>query len=151
MSSISFSSLGSPYSSRQNNAANRKNDFQALASALNSGDLSGAQNAFAALQKDLPPGQQAGATGGQNDNSKNNPVATDFQNLSQALSSGDLSSAQSAFAKLQQDMQAMQGGHRGHHHHHGGGAIAPQPQPQPDNTSTGASSSSGDAAINVQI
>ena len=97
----------------------RRQDFEALAQALGSGDLSGAQSAFAALQQDLKnvgqsqSGQQAGASG-------QDKFQTALQALSQALSSGDLSAAQSAFASLQQA--------RGHHHRHAhtdGGTSAP--------------------------
>lgn len=124
--STSVSSVGTGYqtyqSSWQTNRQKGQQDFQALATALNSNDLSGAQTAFAALQKDVP-GLSGSQQNSQTGNS-NNPLTSDFQNLSQALSSGDLSSAQSAFAKLQQDLQTLVGGHRHRHHHGGGGGIA---------------------------
>jgi len=112
----------------------RKQDFAALASALQSGDLAGAQKAFATLQQDkLAIGQ---AQGGQGNNSSavsqsSQGGATSMQDLmnqlKQALSSGDLQGAQQAFASLQQNMQANRG--HGHHHHHGGGS-------QPSSSST---------------
>jgi hypothetical protein len=40
-----------------------------------------------------------------------------FEQLSQALQSGDMSAAQQAFATLQQDMQSVQIGHQHHHHY----------------------------------
>ena len=91
-------------------------DFKQLASALKSGDLSGAQKAYSALQQLLPDQSQGG-----------NPVSTDFAALGKALQSGDLSTAQSAFSQLQNDLQsASQSGGansltqamKGHHHHH---------------------------------
>ena len=49
---------------------------------------------------------------------RNPKLAQDFNNLGQALQSGDLAGAQQAFATLQQDIQASR---RGHGHHLGGG------------------------------
>ena len=97
----------------------RRQDFEALAQALSSGNLSGAQSAFSALQQDsknvgqAQSGQQTGA-GGQD------RFQTALQALGQALSSGDLAAAQKAFASLQQA--------HGHHHRHAqtdGGTGAP--------------------------
>ena len=102
----------------------RQQDFQSLAQALSAGDLSGAQTAFAALQQDLknagpaPAVQQTGSI-----QTSQNSVTTALQALGQALNSGDLSSAQKAFAQLQQDIQQAAQGHR--HHHHQAGASAP--------------------------
>jgi hypothetical protein len=45
-------------------------------------------------------------------------VRADIDALGQALQAGDLTAAQSAFARLQQDLQAMRGGHHHHRHHH---------------------------------
>jgi hypothetical protein len=110
-----------------------KQDFAALGSALQSGDLAGAQKAFAALQQDKSTISQArGGQGSDSDGSSSTVSQTaqssqsgtssvqDLMNqLKQALGSGDLQGAQQAFASLQQNMQAS----RGHgHHHHGGGS-----------------------------
>ncbi len=116
----------------------RKQDFSALSSALQSGDLAGAQKAFSALQQDTQALRQSrsgqGADqDGDNDGSKTSQASqasqasqngkTSMQDLmnqlKQALSSGDLQGAQQAFATLQQNRQA-----NGHHHHHHGGAGA---------------------------
>ncbi len=109
----------------QSNFKQRQQDFQNLASALQSGDLTGAQNAFAALQK-LQQGRQT-QSGPQGDSSTN-PIRTDITALGKALQSGNISDAQTAFATLQKDFQSLQqgqggqpvGGHHHHHHHHGG-------------------------------
>ena len=86
-----------------------------MSSALQSGNLSGAQSTFALLQQDAP---QLAA---QSQNAQTaNPRAQAMAALGSALKSGDLSKAQQAFASLQ---QAMQGGH--HHHHRVGGADDP--------------------------
>ena len=104
-----------------------KQDFKQLASSLQSGDLTGAQQAYSALQQL----QQSNQAGGQSSNaqqasSTNNPIQNDFAALGSALQSGDLSGAQSAFSQLQTDMKAaasnsssgaVQSAHHGHHHH----------------------------------
>ena len=99
----------------------RASDFKTLAQSLQSGDLSGAQSAFASLQQ-LAGAQSASTQASTTASSSTNPIASDFASLGQALGSGDLSSAQQAFAKLQQDMQGV---HGGHHHHHGHGTAQP--------------------------
>ncbi len=93
--------------------------FQQLAKSLQSGDLAGAQQAFATLQQDAPKG--AAGKG---------PLSTDIAGLGQALQSGDLAGAQKAFATLQQDAQKVGAG-RGHHHHHHHGAQGTQPESTP--------------------
>jgi hypothetical protein len=106
-----YNSFGSTQGPSNNGAAS----FKALATALQNGDLSGAQTAFAALQKNRPQ-RPASAQ----DKEGTNPVEQDFNTLQTALQKGDLSAAQQAFSSIQQDFQKM-GGARGHHHHHGGG------------------------------
>ena len=99
-------------------------DFQALAKALSSGDLTAAKTAFATMQTDMKnrPDKKndgdgddkgAGTTSatGSSSSSSTNPM----QALASALQSGDLSGAQSALAQ-------MQSGKGHHHHHHGGGS-----------------------------
>ena len=133
------------------------NELVYVAQALASGDLSGAQSAFAALQQLA----QAGANGGSGStpsvaaaattaptgpSGSGSPLASDWAALSSALSSNNLSAAQTAFAQLQADFRsqmastAASGGvgtlnvagssgvggsgaadrahHGGHHHHH---------------------------------
>ena len=86
-------------------------DFQTLGQALQSGDLSGAQKAFAQLQQDMQAVQgnhhrrRHHKVSANEQGSGQNTLATDFQALGQALQSGDLSGAQKAFAQLQQDFQ----------------------------------------------
>jgi len=94
----------------QNNNNPIANAFNALAQDLQNGNLSGAQQDFANLQQAAQQQQQQGGQvhhhhhhhgGGQ----QNSQIAQAFQSLGQALQSGDLSGAQSAFATLQQDLQ----------------------------------------------
>ncbi len=96
MTNISATSQTTPQISFQQ----IKNDWQSLEKSLQSGDLTGAQKAFANLQH----GQQSMGPppGGEND-----MIKSDFDALSSALSSGDIDAAQDAFTKLQADMQAM--------------------------------------------
>src|SRR5664280_393361 len=81
----------------QSSFKKQSQDFKALQSALQSGDLTSAQQAFASLQKDRPNSTQAAATTS-NASGQNSPLANDFQALQTALQTGDISSAQSAFA-----------------------------------------------------
>jgi len=123
-------------------------DFSALGTALNSGSLAGAQDAVAKLQQDAQAYQQdhhkfgdlqhakdvyqsmqqnsTSGTSSSNSAASGNSLDTDLTALGQALQSGSMSSAQDAFAKLQQDLQSTQQG-QGHHHHHHGAAAAQNP------------------------
>ena len=95
-----------------------RKDFRALGAALQSGDITAAQSAFATLQKDMPQRPDGASKSG------TDPMAQ----LGQALSSGDLSAAQSAFTQVQQ-------AHKGHHGHHGHGKAEPA-QPDPSTQAT---------------
>ena len=92
---------------------------ESLELALQSGNLTAAQNAFASFEQSYTSsnGQQSSSQ-----SSQSSPVSNDIQSLSSALSSGNLTSAQQAFQQLQKDMQTQQAS--GHHHHHGGGGGA---------------------------
>jgi len=81
---------------------------------LQTGDVQGAQQAFANLQQLL----SNSSAGNQTQNGQENSFATDMNALSKALSGkGNLSDAQAAYEKLQKDMQAVQGHHHHRHHH----------------------------------
>jgi len=109
----------------QNTVQQRRQDFSQLAQALQSGDLAGAQTAYANLQS-LQQNSQTGSN--PTSGASGNPLQNDFAALGQALASGNLSQAQSDFAQLQSDFKsALQNAagslgigaaHRGHHHHH---------------------------------
>jgi hypothetical protein len=89
----------------------QKSSFSQLSSALTSGDLGAAKQAFATL-------------------SAKNPAASDpnspMGKLGAALQSGNMSAAQQAFSTMQtsaaSQTSAAQGA--GHHHHHHGGMSA---------------------------
>jgi hypothetical protein len=99
-------------------------DIKSLANALQSNDLSGAQNAFASLLQLLSTASSSAnsqkqsttvsASGSSNGTSS---ITNDLSTLGQAIQSGNLTSAQNDFSKLMQDMQAIGGGHHHHHHH----------------------------------
>ena len=125
-------------------------DFRALQNALQSGDLSSAQQAFASLQKDLQPAAGAAGSSSASPWSQNNPLGKDFQALQSALQSGDLSGAQSAFASVKQDLQSA-GAARGHHHHHHKSSSAARSGTQTsDSTSTSAVSATTGSLLNIQ-
>ena len=120
----------------------RAQDFNALQSALQSGDLSGAQQAFAAFQKDMPASAQAAQTAQTNSASTpNSQGAKDFQALQSALGSGDLSGAQQAFASLQKDLQSA--GSTGRRHHHHGDSASNATQSAQGSSSSSQKSSQG--------
>jgi len=88
---------------QQNPFQKIQQDFKQLASDLQSGDLSGAQSAYASIEQLLPANQSSsGSATGSNGSSA---IQSDFASLGQALQSGDLSGAQSAFSQLQSDLQ----------------------------------------------
>jgi hypothetical protein len=74
---------GSPFAKAQQ-------DFQDLGKALQSGNLSEAQKAFARLQEDAP------SQGGQN------PLSSKIDSLGKALDSGDLKGAQEAYSQIEE-------------------------------------------------
>jgi hypothetical protein len=88
---------------QQNPFQKIQQDFKQLASDLQSGDLSGAQSAYASIEQLLPANQSSsGSATGSNGSSA---IQSDIASLGQALQSGDLSGAQSAFSQLQSDLQ----------------------------------------------
>lgn len=101
----------------------RRQNFEALAQALQSNDLTAAKQAYTALAQSIPSGADQ----------PNNP----FAQIGQALQSNDLASAQNAFA-------ALQARHK-HHHHHG--------NPQPDASPTGSpqTSTASDTSNKIDI
>jgi len=90
-------------------------DLNAVGQALQSGSLSDAQAAYGKLQQDMQSVQghhhhhhhNASSTSQSTDQ---NTVSADFQTLAQALQSGNLNGAQTAFAQLQQDFQTFNPG-----------------------------------------
>ena len=87
-------------------------DFQSIGAALQSGNLTSAQTALAAIQKDFQAVTQSAATTSSGTAAATQPFGTntqantDFQTLTNSLKSGDLTGAQKAFASLQTDLKA---------------------------------------------
>ena len=98
----------------------RQQSFQNLMSALQSGNLSAAQSAYATLTGGSASSSTAtaatstatSATGTASASSNTSPLAQ----IGQALANGDLAGAQAAAQQLQASRAA------GHHHHHHGGS-----------------------------
>ena len=104
----------------QNSIRQIRQDFQNLAGALQSGDLSAARTAFSTLQQ-LMQGFQPGNLGQpQGGNKLKDQFGTDLAAIAKALQSGDLGSAQDALKKLLEEMQAASAGR----HHRAQGAQA---------------------------
>lgn len=156
---MTISSIGSTtnayQASTQNAFSQAFNDFKNIGSAIQSGDLTSAQNALTAFQSDLQ------SNSGQNPLSQlfsnNTQLGNDLTALQTALKSNDATGAQTAFKSLVQDMQgAMKTqASRGHHHHH----HHVDNDSQSANSTTNSSSSTSDSttgststgsALNVQ-
>ncbi len=105
-----------PNAQQQSSAATSTNsiaqEFQTLGQDLQAGNLSAAQQDFATIQQDVQQtsgqtqthhhGHHHAASSAQQDS---NPILQAFATLGQALQSGNLPSAQQAYATLQQDLQ----------------------------------------------
>lgn len=82
-----------------------RQDMQALQQALSSGDLAGAQQAFAQFKQDFHAAHDGHAlfqTG------VSDTLKQDLQQLQTALKSGDLAGAQQAFAQFKSDFKSQQ-------------------------------------------
>src|SRR5271156_2024695 len=98
ISALSFNLITDLSQQQQNPFQEIKQDFNQLASALQSGDLSGAQSAYSNIQQLFQANPGASPSNATSNGS--NTVQSDFAALGQALQSGDLSQAQSAFSQL---------------------------------------------------
>ncbi|MGD0816434.1 MAG: hypothetical protein ABSA83_22820 [Verrucomicrobiota bacterium] len=85
----------------------RSQDFTTLQTALQTGNLAGAQTAFAALLQDVQKTSQT--AGPASLFGPGTPAARDLETLGGALKSANLAGAQRAFATLQGDIQAAGG------------------------------------------
>jgi soluble cytochrome b562 len=110
--SVTGVSLNSSQVNWQNDFNQRRQDLDAIAQALQSGDLASAQKTYSDLQQLQ---QSLGSTSAKSSQSAISAIKTDIGDLGKALESGDLSAAKDAFSKLQKDMQNV---HRGHRHRH---------------------------------
>ena len=151
MSTSSISLLSASTQSQSLTLAQQiQQDFKQLAGSLQSGDLAGAQKAYAALQKLMPSQSQNSTSSTQSSSSSTNPIVNDFNALGKALQSGDLTTAQSAFSTLQSDLKsqsqsstagALMQAMRPHHHHHAAAAQDSNGDSESTSSSTSTSSS----------
>jgi ribosomal protein S20 len=150
MSSISgVSPVTNPYQTNdQAGYGQMVQNFNAIGSALQSGDLTTAQSALTAFQQALPG---SSSTSTSQPFGKNSQANTDYQSLTSSLKSGDLASAQKAFTSLQKDLkpaQTTQAAHKGHHHHHSSSATAATPAATTASpTVSSSTSSTSDSAV----
>jgi hypothetical protein len=84
---------------------------KAMEASVQSGDMQGAQQNLATIQRDTQTLQASRGTpdGSQDNNPYRSVLKTDLSNLMSAVQSGDIGTAQSALATFQQDKQAMFG------------------------------------------
>ncbi len=126
MSISAISSTGSTYQTSTSNSMDQmKKNFDALGSALSSGNLDDAKKALAELQKNAP---------------KDGKTPSEITDLEKALDSGDLKAAQQAYSKIQQKMSQggpPQGGQPapGRTGRHGDALLKEQQQPIPSSSS----------------
>jgi outer membrane protein assembly factor BamD (BamD/ComL family) len=92
----------------QNPVQQVRQDYGQLAGALQSGNLTEAQSAYRALEQELQTQSGSGHAAATNSTAGNDPIANDLKALGQALSSGNLTQAQSAFSQLQSDVQTAE-------------------------------------------
>lgn len=123
-------------------------NFKAIGTALESGDLSTAQTALSSFQKALQGVSQGNSqTSSSQPFGKNSQANSDYQNLTNALQSGDLASAQKAYASLQTDLkssQSTQAAHKGHRHHHASAPTSTSTTSSASGATVGAANSSSD-------
>ncbi len=136
MSDLSVSSATSSVgSTQQSQWAQTKSLWDQLGQALQSGDLAGAQKAFAALQAKAPQGAASQAQGAAASNGQGNSSQNPMSALASALQSGNLAAAQQAFSQIQQTQ-----GHHHHHHHHGSQSSTSTPTTASTTATTSTSS-----------
>ena len=123
MSDLSVSSATSSVGSNpQAQWAQTKNLWDQLGQALQSGDLAGAQKAFAALQANAPQGPASQVQGASTSSGQGSATQNPMSALASALQSGNLAAAQQAFSQIQQTQ-----GHHHHPHHHGSQSSSSAP------------------------
>jgi ATP/maltotriose-dependent transcriptional regulator MalT len=158
MSNVSLSALTSIYQSyltrSKSSTAQTAQNLNAVGTALQSGDLIGAQSALDTLEQGLSTASASSsattsaattATAATTQPFADNALAnSDYQTLVTAVQSGNVSDAQTAFANLQNALKS--GKTHGGHHHHGGGAP-----PVADTTGTGSTGNSDGSGLYVNV
>jgi len=121
---MTISAISSFSASQVSSFQNYRQAFNQLTNALQSGDMTAAQNAYNTLASS--PMAQG-----------NGPFAQALQQIGKDLQSNDLADAQNTLAQLQQQQQA----HRGHHHHQHG--VISEPSGASDSSGNDSANSSG--------
>ena len=120
-------------------------DFNALASAISSGNLADAQQAFSSLSALLGNSGSTDTPSSTNSPSSTNPFLQALNQIGQALQSGNLSEAQQALSSLQRAGGA-------HHHRHNHDAAGNETPNQADSiTLTASITASGAAASTASL
>src|ERR1035437_2284116 len=88
----------------------RREDFQSLTSAVQSGDLTAAQAALAALQTDTQNIRSARGAPNAQPPGQPGKLQSDFANLVSSIQAANASGAKTALASLQTDSQLQIGG-----------------------------------------
>ncbi|MFI5303206.1 MAG: hypothetical protein ACHQYP_00300 [Nitrospiria bacterium] len=116
---MSVNSVSSNHALYQVNAqaTNQKvqQNLSNLGSALQSGNLTGAQQALTAFEQVLNMSKTGNPSQTFSSSSGNNKLSSDLSALENDLKSQNTTSAQADFNQLIQDLQSVQ---KGHHHHH---------------------------------
>lgn len=141
MSISSVSSNAPVYQPPQNNV---RQNFQQLSQALQSGDISSAQQAYASLIQALP---NQGGNGADGKAGQNNPFQQALQSIGSALQSGDIAGAQQALQTLQTQMKS----HHGHHHGQTQQTTASTSTSSPPTDNDGDNDSSVGAATSLNL
>jgi len=141
MSISSVSASNNQYqTTNQTGYAQIAQNFQAIGTALQSGNLSSAQSALTTFQQSLP--SNSSQTSNSQPFGKNSQANSDYQSMVSALQSGNLSSAQQSYSSLQSDLKSA----HGHHHHRSSGATSSD-----TSTSTSTSSTAGTSALSSTL
>jgi outer membrane protein assembly factor BamD (BamD/ComL family) len=108
---------------------------------------------LAAFQKSAQAASQSNSQTATNQPfGKNSQANTAYQNLTSALQSGNLSTAQQAFASLQNDLKSAssassaQAAHKGHHHHRSSSATDSTASASTLTTTSANTSSTGESS-----
>jgi DNA-binding FadR family transcriptional regulator len=146
MSVQGVSSSTNPYLSNvQSNTATLSSEFKSLVTAIQSGDLKSAQNAFSQIQSLMKSSQSAQAVTAVQPSTQQSELNADFTALGNALQSGDLNGAQDALKKLGQDVQSTSSTGKAHHHHHHHGGKSPSDAIASSTTVSSAAAANGSA------
>jgi outer membrane protein assembly factor BamD (BamD/ComL family) len=160
-SQTAFSELQSAIQTATESPAQQvQQDYTQLASALQNGNLASAQSAFSALTQALQTQSGTNASSTATSTNSNDPIANDLNALGQALTSGNLTQAQSAFAQLNSAIQSAQPnatqpqrpqGEDHHRHHHGGDGWSSTPSSTSTSSSSSNSYTSSNSSSSVNV